>query len=189
MTYHTVLKTSDDFISALRWARRLADNASAVMEWDVFPYSVFYVFYEQYLTTVHDMALNLGLSIGMVVCYTVGKKDRTVYIHLSFLPFSCCVLCHYPDVWSEHLGGFHPHVGCLYDHSSHVWLHAPPWDQRQCHFSCQPCHGEHIDDLAHTVLIRILRMIQFNEVNLHSGNFIMFANAKTDDLYQKLHDS
>ena len=64
MTYHTVLKTSDDFISALRWARRLADNVSSVMEWEVFPYSVFYVFYEQYLTTVHDMALNLGLSIG-----------------------------------------------------------------------------------------------------------------------------
>lgn len=66
MTYHTVLKTSNDFISALRWARRLADNVSAVMEWEVFPYSVFYVFYEQYLTTVHDMALNLGLSIGTV---------------------------------------------------------------------------------------------------------------------------
>ena len=65
MTYHTVLKTSTDFISALRWARQLADNVSAVMEWEVFPYSVFYVYYEQYLTTVHDMALNLGLSIGM----------------------------------------------------------------------------------------------------------------------------
>ena len=76
MTYHTVLKTSDDFISALGWAHRLADNASAVMEWDVFPYSVFYVFYEQYLTTVHDMALNLGLSIGMVVCCERGgEKD------------------------------------------------------------------------------------------------------------------
>lgn len=71
MTYHTVLKTSDDFISALRWARRLADNVSSVMEWEVFPYSVFYVFYEQYLTTVHDMALNLGLSIGTYVKYVV----------------------------------------------------------------------------------------------------------------------
>ena len=51
MTYHTVLKTSDDFISALRWSRHLAHNVSAVMDWEVFPYSVFYVFYEQYLTT------------------------------------------------------------------------------------------------------------------------------------------
>ena len=67
MTYHTVLKTSDDFISALRWARRLAANVSAVMDWEVFPYSVFYVFYEQYLHTKHEMALNLGLSIGMAV--------------------------------------------------------------------------------------------------------------------------
>ena len=76
MTYHTVLKTSDDFISALRWARQLADNVSAVMDWEVFPYSVFYVYYEQYLTTVHDMALNIGVSIGMyplydlyIICY------------------------------------------------------------------------------------------------------------------------
>ena len=65
MTYHTVLKTSDDFISALRWARQLATNVSAVMDWDVYPYSVFYVYYEQYLSTVHDMAFNIGLSIGI----------------------------------------------------------------------------------------------------------------------------
>ena len=69
MTYHTVLKTSDDFISALRWARQLADNVSAVMDWEVFPYSVFYVYYEQYLRTVHDMAFNIGLSLGiLLVC-------------------------------------------------------------------------------------------------------------------------
>lgn len=67
MTYHTVLKTSDDFISALRWARQLADNVSAVMDWEVFPYSVFYVYYEQYLRTVHDMAFNIGLSLGIFV--------------------------------------------------------------------------------------------------------------------------
>ena len=65
MTYHTVLKTSDDFISALRWAHQLAANVSAVMDWDVYPYSVFYVYYEQYLSTVHDMAFNIGLSIGI----------------------------------------------------------------------------------------------------------------------------
>ena len=65
MTYHTVLKTSDDFISALRWARQLGANVSAVMDWEVYPYSVFYVYYEQYLSTVHDMAFNIGLSIGI----------------------------------------------------------------------------------------------------------------------------
>ena len=70
------------------------------------------------------------------------ERERERKINLFFSIFSCCVLCHNPDVWSEHLGGCHSHVGCLYDYPSHVWLHAPPWDQRQCHFSCQPCHGE-----------------------------------------------
>ena len=85
MTYHTVLKTSDDFISALRWARKLANNVSAVMDWEVFPYSVFYVYYEQYLTTVHDMALNIGVSIGMYPLYTnYGILHKSLYTTFVF---------------------------------------------------------------------------------------------------------
>ena len=64
MTYHTVLKTSAEYIDAIRWARKLSDNITEALNTKVFPYSVFYVFYEQYLSTVHDMALNLGVSIG-----------------------------------------------------------------------------------------------------------------------------
>ena len=83
MTYHTVLKTSDDFISALHWARQLASNVSAVMKWDVFPYSVFYVYYEQYLSTVHDMAFNIGLSIGTCVhiCHCDACIHNTLVCH------------------------------------------------------------------------------------------------------------
>ena len=64
MTYHTVLKTSEEYIDAIRWARKLSNNITETLGIKVFPYSVFYVFYEQYLSTVHDMALNLGVSIG-----------------------------------------------------------------------------------------------------------------------------
>lgn len=64
MTYHTVLKNSTDYIDAIRWARKLSDNITTTLNISVFPYSVFYVYYEQYLSTVHDMALNLGVSIG-----------------------------------------------------------------------------------------------------------------------------
>ena len=81
MTYHTVLKTSDDFVSALHWARQLAANVSSVMNWDVYPYSVFYVYYEQYLSTVHDMAFNIGLSIGILYIVIV---------------YSTCMWCMYP---------------------------------------------------------------------------------------------
>lgn len=70
MTYHTILSTSDEFVSALKWARELGDKISEAMNHTVFPYSVFYVYYEQYLTSVKDMALNIGVSIGMYVPHT-----------------------------------------------------------------------------------------------------------------------
>lgn len=65
MSYHTILKTSTDYYEALRSARKISANItrsiqgqmrindrpeSEVEQIEVFPYSVFYVFYEQYLT-------------------------------------------------------------------------------------------------------------------------------------------
>lgn len=64
MTYHTVLKSSEDYVDAIYWARKLSDNITETLNITVYPYSVFYVFYEQYLSSVHDMAVNLGVSIG-----------------------------------------------------------------------------------------------------------------------------
>ncbi|KAM4552286.1 NPC intracellular cholesterol transporter 1 [Odontesthes bonariensis] len=63
MTYHTILKDSPDFIEAYKMARILAANISQSMGHKVFAYSVFYVFYEQYLTIAYDTALNLSLSL------------------------------------------------------------------------------------------------------------------------------
>ena len=65
MSFHTILKTSADYYNALKSARKIAENITStirksmrenkrneqdVMNVEVFPYSVFYVFYEQYLT-------------------------------------------------------------------------------------------------------------------------------------------
>lgn len=68
MSYHSILKTSSDFIDALKMARELTDNITQAIgpqnkTYSVFPYSVFYVFYEQYLTIVYDAAFNLGISL------------------------------------------------------------------------------------------------------------------------------
>uniref|UniRef100_A0A1A8RVZ4 Niemann-Pick disease, type C1 n=1 Tax=Nothobranchius rachovii TaxID=451742 RepID=A0A1A8RVZ4_9TELE len=72
MSYHSILKDSPDFIKALKMARTLANNISQSIDHKVFAYSVFYVFYEQYLTIAHDTALNLGVSlIGIFVVTTV----------------------------------------------------------------------------------------------------------------------
>uniref|UniRef100_A0A8C9Z794 Niemann-Pick disease, type C1 n=1 Tax=Sander lucioperca TaxID=283035 RepID=A0A8C9Z794_SANLU len=70
MTYHTILKESPDFIDALKMARILADNISQSMDHKVFAYSVFYVFYEQYLTIAYDTALNLSVSLASIFVVT-----------------------------------------------------------------------------------------------------------------------
>ena len=64
MTYHTILRSSSDYIDALKQARIIGTNLTKTLNFSVFPYSVFYVYYEQYLHIVHDMCLNIGLSLG-----------------------------------------------------------------------------------------------------------------------------
>ncbi|CAN9502925.1 unnamed protein product [Ophioblennius macclurei] len=70
MTYHTILKESPDYIDALKMARVLAGNISQATGHKVFAYSVFYVFYEQYLTIAYDTALNLGASLAAIFVVT-----------------------------------------------------------------------------------------------------------------------
>uniref|UniRef100_A0A8C7IBG8 Niemann-Pick disease, type C1 n=1 Tax=Oncorhynchus kisutch TaxID=8019 RepID=A0A8C7IBG8_ONCKI len=70
MTYHTILKDSPDFIDAMKMARVLADNITSAMGHNVFPYSVFYVFYEQYLTIVYDTVFQLGVSLAAIFAVT-----------------------------------------------------------------------------------------------------------------------
>ena len=64
MTFHTILKDSSDFISGLKQARQISHNLTKTLGVEVFPYSVFYVYYEQYLHIIPDMALNVGVSLG-----------------------------------------------------------------------------------------------------------------------------
>lgn len=64
MTYHTILRNSSDFIAALKQARELSVNLTQELNHEVFAYSVFYVYYEQYLHIYRDMGINIGLSLG-----------------------------------------------------------------------------------------------------------------------------
>ncbi|XP_041659229.1 NPC intracellular cholesterol transporter 1 [Cheilinus undulatus] len=70
MTYHTILNESSDFIHALKMARTLAENITESIGHKVFAYSVFYVFYEQYLTIAYDTALNLSVSLASIFVVT-----------------------------------------------------------------------------------------------------------------------
>ena len=70
MTYHTKLVSSDDFVDALKQARALTDKVSADTGIQVFPYSIFYVYYEQYLTIIGDSLLGVGVSVGAILVIT-----------------------------------------------------------------------------------------------------------------------
>ncbi|XP_044021275.1 NPC intracellular cholesterol transporter 1 homolog 1b-like isoform X2 [Aphidius gifuensis] len=78
MTYHTPLKNDADWYNALEAARVVASNISIMInqanitekEIKVFPYSVFYVFYEQYLTIWRETLKSLGLSLVIVFIVT-----------------------------------------------------------------------------------------------------------------------
>ncbi|KDQ20707.1 hypothetical protein BOTBODRAFT_26724 [Botryobasidium botryosum FD-172 SS1] len=78
-TFHTPLKTQADFIHALESARRIAADISERTESDVFPYSLFYVFFDQYLriVSITQEILGLGLAAVLVVTASLLGSWRT----------------------------------------------------------------------------------------------------------------
>ncbi|XP_078467452.1 NPC intracellular cholesterol transporter 1 [Lampetra planeri] len=88
MSYHTILTESGDFIAALRNARTIATNITAALgptlpKYRVFAYSIFYVFYEQYLTIVNDTVFNLSLSLGAVFLVSILLLGLEVWSALT----------------------------------------------------------------------------------------------------------
>lgn len=78
-TYHTTLRSSKDFISALKNARILANSMTISINSnntvgenyvEVYPYSIFYVFYEQYLTIWYDTLINLVITMSAIFVVT-----------------------------------------------------------------------------------------------------------------------
>ncbi|XP_034097515.1 NPC intracellular cholesterol transporter 1 [Drosophila albomicans] len=85
MAYHSILKTSSDYFLALESARKISANITQMLQHnlisdglpmdlalqvEVFPYSVFYVFYEQYLTMWSDTLQSMGISILSIFIVT-----------------------------------------------------------------------------------------------------------------------
>ncbi|XP_043485324.1 NPC intracellular cholesterol transporter 1 isoform X2 [Leptopilina heterotoma] len=81
MAYHSILKTSSDYYESMRAAREISANITDMLnnnlaKWnettrvEVFPYSVFYVFYEQYLTMWPDTIKSIGISLLAIFIVT-----------------------------------------------------------------------------------------------------------------------
>lgn len=69
-TYHTPLRSQDDFIHAFTAAHRIADDLSKRTGGRVFPYSQFYVFFEQYAHVVGTTQEILGLGLAASLLMT-----------------------------------------------------------------------------------------------------------------------
>ncbi|XP_033180820.1 NPC intracellular cholesterol transporter 1 homolog 1b-like [Bombus impatiens] len=79
MGYHIPLKKSSDWYEALRSARTIADNITTMINSKnltnenitIFPYSIFYVYYEQYLTIWKETVSSLGYSLCVIFIVTL----------------------------------------------------------------------------------------------------------------------
>ncbi|KAJ5623780.1 hypothetical protein N7510_000089 [Penicillium lagena] len=69
-TSHTPLHTQDDFIQAYLAARRIADGISTAHGIDVFPYSKFYIFFDQYVSIVRLTGTLLGSAVAIIFVLT-----------------------------------------------------------------------------------------------------------------------
>ncbi|XP_017769241.1 PREDICTED: Niemann-Pick C1 protein-like [Nicrophorus vespilloides] len=73
MTYHSVLRSSKEYYEALKYARKIGENLTLTLDIDgveIFPYSVFYVYFEQYLTIWTDTVQSIGFSLIAVLLVT-----------------------------------------------------------------------------------------------------------------------
>ncbi|XP_047328776.1 NPC intracellular cholesterol transporter 1-like [Impatiens glandulifera] len=73
-TYHTPLNNQIDFVNSLRAAREFSSRISHSLKMEIFPYSVFYMFFEQYLDIWRTALVNLAIAIGavFVVCLIIS---------------------------------------------------------------------------------------------------------------------
>ncbi|KAG1930943.1 NPC1-like intracellular cholesterol transporter 1 [Pimephales promelas] len=93
MAYHTPLVNSQEFTGALEKARELARNITLTMrkvngtspDFEVFPYTVTYVYYEQYLTIVNEGLFNIAMCLlptFFVCCILLGMDLRSGFLNL-----------------------------------------------------------------------------------------------------------
>jgi Niemann-Pick C1 protein len=66
-TAHTPLRSQDDFIAAYSSARRIANEIREQTDIQVFPYSVFYIFFDQYSTIISLTATLLASALVIIL--------------------------------------------------------------------------------------------------------------------------
>ncbi|XP_039006972.1 NPC intracellular cholesterol transporter 1-like isoform X1 [Hibiscus syriacus] len=75
-TYHTPVNRQGDYVNALRAAREFSSRVSDSLKMQIFPYSVFYIFFEQYLDIWRIALTNIAIALGaiFIVCLVITSS-------------------------------------------------------------------------------------------------------------------
>ncbi|KAA8535924.1 hypothetical protein F0562_028402 [Nyssa sinensis] len=75
-TYHTPLNKQGDYVSSMRAAREFSIRVSESLKIHIFPYSVFYIFFEQYLDIWRTALISIAIALGAVfiVCLAITSS-------------------------------------------------------------------------------------------------------------------
>ncbi|KAJ7781498.1 patched family-domain-containing protein, partial [Mycena metata] len=100
-TSHSPLKTQDDFINAFAAAHRVAEDISRQTGTSVFPYSLFYVFFDQYahIVAITQEVLGFGLAAVLLVTALMLGSWRTGTIVTSVVALTVVTVMGVMAVW------------------------------------------------------------------------------------------
>ncbi|CAL9782679.1 unnamed protein product [Musa acuminata subsp. burmannicoides] len=65
-TYHTPLSKQSDYVNSMKAAQDFSSKLSDSLKMEIFPYSVFYIFFEQYLDIWRTALINISIGLGAV---------------------------------------------------------------------------------------------------------------------------
>lgn len=94
-TMHSPLRSQSDFIEAYASARRIASDITASTGVEVFPYSVFYVFFDQYASIVSLSRALLGSAIGIIFTVSwvlLGSFRTAAVVALTVAMIVCDII-------------------------------------------------------------------------------------------------
>ncbi|WOL10757.1 Niemann-Pick C1 protein-like [Canna indica] len=86
-TYHTPLNKQSDYVNSMKAALDFSSKMSRSLKIEIFPYSVFYIFFEQYLDIWKTALINISIALGavFVVCLILTSSIWISTIILSVL--------------------------------------------------------------------------------------------------------
>ena len=100
-TFHTPLKSQRDLINSFAAAHRIADDLAAATGAQVFPYSLHYVFFDQFahIVPITEQILGLGLAAVLLVTALLLGSWRTGTIVTSVVALTVVNVMGVMGVW------------------------------------------------------------------------------------------